>query len=156
MTLSTVTSSYPELREHSGRSGAWGGELWNANVWAWHGYCIEQMCLLHKTKSVTIPAQMGADALALPDEHPSRRTIGSWWLLMEGTMAAVRLSIFLGMALHPCAILTGIRVINNNNDKRICEGKKEMRYWVLGRVREKETEGGKIKIHCIDIWKFQG
>lgn len=47
-------------------------------------------------------------------------------------MAAVRSSIFLGIALHPCAIwavLTGIRVINNGNNKRICEGRKEMGYW---------------------------
>lgn len=157
MTLSTVTSSYPKVREHSRKSGGWAGELWNANLGAWHGFCTEQMWLLHKTKSVTIPAQMGADTLALPDQHPSRRAIGSWWLLMEGTTAAVRLSIFLGMALHPCAIwavLTGIRVINNDNDKRIHEGRKDE---VLG-TGESQREGkgeGKSNIHCIDIWKFQ-
>lgn len=63
-------------------------------------------------------------------------------------MAAVRFSIFLGMALHPCAIwavLTGIRVINNGNDKRIHEGRKEMRYWVLGRVRGKEKGRARSK-----------
>lgn len=45
---------------------------------------------LHKIKSVKIPAQMGWTLLALPDQHPSRRAIGSWWLLMEGNMATVR------------------------------------------------------------------
>lgn len=86
----------------------------------------------------------------------------SYWKLMAangGNHGCCQVSIFLEMALRPFAmwvVVTGIRVINNDNDKRICEGRKEMRYQVLGRVRGKERGRARSKYIAQTYESFKG